>query len=185
VGDVTGAFLPVMARLWRLLSNPIREWKGSIGTGQSMLLDVGSYVSVSSPLLKGYGDEWGVSGEVGMVRSIRQDLMREGAELELISIGAKPVRWNASVTVDSIADTTSVLISANDFTDAASAYDADFFAVGDVVDYLPEGDEDNAITGLVIQALTETAIIFTTAHGIATAGGTLTLGVSHVFRLRS
>ena len=173
VGDVTGAFLPVMARLWRLLSNPIRSWKGSIGTGQSMLLDVGSYVSVSSPLLKGYGDEWGVSGEVGMVRSIRQDLMREGAELELISIGAKPVRWNASVTVDSIASTTSVLISPNDFTDAASAYDAEFFAVGDVVDYLPEGDEDNAITGLVIQAVSETAITFTTAHGITTAGGTL------------
>lgn len=173
VGDVTGAFLPVMARLWRLLSNPIRSWKGSIGTGQSMLLDVGSYVSVSSPLLKGYGDEWGVSGEVGMVRAIRQDLMREGAELELISIGAKPVRWNASVTVSSIVDTTSVLISANDFTDAATAYDADFFAVGDVVDYLPEGNEDNAITGLVISAISETAIIFTSAHGITTAGGTL------------
>ena len=111
MGDVTGAFLPVMARLWRLLSNPIRSWKGSIGTGQSMLLDVGSYVSVSSPLLKGYGDEWGVSGEVGMVRAIRQDLMREGAELELISIGAKPVRWNASATVSAIVDATSVGVS--------------------------------------------------------------------------
>lgn len=138
-----------------------------------MLLDVGSYVSVSSPLLKGYGDEWGVSGEVGMVRAIRQDLMREGAELELISIGAKPVRWNASVTVNSIVDTTSVLISANDFTDAATAYDADFFAVGDVVDYLPEGNEDSAITGLVIQAISETAIIFTSTHGITATGGTL------------
>jgi hypothetical protein len=173
VGDITGAFLPVMARLWRLLSNPIRSWRGSIGTGQSMLLDVGSYVSVSSPLLKGYGDEWGVSGEVGMVRSIRQDLMREGAEIELISFGILSVRWNASATVSSVVDSTSVLISANDFTDATTSYDADFFAVGDVVDYLPEGNEDNAITGLVIQAVSETAITFTTAHGITTAGGTL------------
>ena len=84
-----------------------------------MLLDVGSYVSVSSPLLKGYGDEWGVSGEVGMVRSIRQDLMREGAEIELISFGISSVRWNASATVSSVVDSTSVLISANDFTDAS------------------------------------------------------------------
>jgi len=138
-----------------------------------MLLDVGSYVSVSSPLLKGYGDEWGVSNEVGMVRSIRQDLMREGAEIELISFGILSVRWNASATVSSVVDSTSVLISANDFTDATTSYDADFFAVGDVVDYLPEGNEDNAITGLIIQAVSETAIIFTTAHGITTAGGTL------------
>ena len=173
VGDVTGAFLPVMARLWRLLSNPIREWKGSIGTGQSMLLDVGSYVSVSSPLLKGYGDEWGVSGEVGMVRAIRQDLMREGAELELISIGAKPVRWNASATVSAIVDATSVGVSTTDFSSGGEPYDAQFFSPGDVVDYLPEGDEDNAITGLVIAEVYVLQIVFTSAHGITALGGTL------------
>lgn len=176
VGDVTGAFLPVMARLWRLLSNPIRSWQGSIGSGQSMLLDVGSYVSVSSPLLRGYGDEWGVSGEVGMVRSIRQDLMREGTELELISIGITPVRWNASAAVGSISSTTAVKIEYAEFS-AGPPYDFQFFEVGDIVDYLPLGSDDNAITGLEIADISLSGFIptitFTSAHGITTAGGTL------------
>jgi hypothetical protein len=170
VGDVTGAFLPVMARLWRLLSNPIRAWRGAVGTGKSMTLDVGSYVSVSSPLLKGYGDAYGVSGEVGMVRSIRQDLMREGAELELIALGVKPVRWNASARVASYTSN-SVAIYGDDYT--ADATDVSFFNVGDVVDYLPEGDEDNAITGLVIESIFANILFFTSAHGITSAGGTI------------
>jgi len=170
VGDVTGAFLPVMARLWRLLSNPIRAWRGAVGTGKSMTLDVGSYVSVSSPLLKGYGDAYGVSGEVGMVRSIRQDLMREGAELELIALGVKPVRWNASARVATYTSN-SVAIYGDDYT--ADATDASFFNVGDVVDYLPEGDEDNAITGLVIESIFANILFFTSAHGITSAGGTI------------
>jgi hypothetical protein len=170
VGDVTGVFLPVMARLWRLLSNPIRAWRGAVGTGKSMTLDVGSYVSVSSPLLKGYGDAYGVSGEVGMVRSIRQDLMREGAELELIALGVKPVRWNASARVASYTSN-SVAIYGDDYT--ADATDVSFFNVGDVVDYLPEGDEDNAITGLVIESFYANIIFFTSAHGITSTGGTI------------
>ena len=45
--------------------------------------------------------------------------------------------------------------------------------VGDVVDYLPLGDHDNAITGLVIQSISGSTITFTAAHGISAANGTL------------
>jgi hypothetical protein len=42
-----------------------------------------------------------------------------------------------------------------------------------VVDYLPEGDEDNAITGLVIAEVYVLQIVFASAHGITATGGTL------------
>ncbi|MBV53075.1 MAG: hypothetical protein CL816_03300, partial [Coxiellaceae bacterium] len=74
-GDRYAEFLPISSRIFNLLSNPLRVWRGSIATGQSIYLDVGSYVSVSSPHLKGYGDAYGVTDGVGMVRSIRQELM--------------------------------------------------------------------------------------------------------------
>jgi len=48
-----------------------------------------------------------------------------------------------------------------------------FFQAGDVVDYLPLGDHDNAITNLTIQSISSNTITFTGAHGISVTGGTL------------
>jgi hypothetical protein len=172
VGDTLGYFLPVVARQWNLLSNPLRLWRGSIGTGQSLLLDVGAYVQVSSPLLKGYGDEWGVTGEVGMIQAMTQELMGEGAQLEIISTGTRPVAWNASADVTAITSTTELEVAASSYSDS-SADDVSFFEAGDVVDYLPRGDEDNAITGLTIDSIAGNIITFTGAHGVTVTGGTL------------
>jgi hypothetical protein len=50
------------------------------------------------------------------------------------------------------------------------ADDLAFFAVNDVVDFLPHGDEDNATIGLTISAISASGLItFSAAHGI-TAG---------------
>ena len=43
----------------------------------------------------------------------------------------------------------------------------------DVVDYVPLGDHDNAITGLTIQSINGNDITFASAHGISTSDGTL------------
>lgn len=172
MGSTLGYFLPVVARLWNLLSNPLRMWRGSIGTGQSLLVDVGSYVEVSSPLLKGYGDAWGVSGEVGMVQAIRQELMGEGAQLDIISTGSKPVAWNASADVTTITSTTALEVATSAYSTAV-VDDVSFFKAGDVVDYLPRGDHDNAITGLVIDSIVGNVVTFTAAHGVTVSGGTL------------
>ncbi len=172
IGDTFGYFLPVVSRLWDLLSNPLRSWRGSIGTGKSLLLDVGSYVKVSSPHLKGYNDAWGVVDEVGMVQSIYQELMSEGAQIDLIATGVAPVAWNSSAQVTGISSTTALAIAQDIYSDI-STDDSSFFAVGDVVDYLPEGDHDNAITGLEISDITGNIITFTSAHGITATGGTL------------
>jgi len=59
------------------------------------------------------------------------------------------------------------------FNDIYGTADNTFFKVGDVVDYVPKGDHDNAITGLEIQAISGTYITFTGAHGITSTGGTL------------
>ena len=46
-----------------------------------------------------------------------------------------------------------------------------------MVDYLPPGDHDNAITGLIISGIVDNGatatITFTTTHGITTLNGTL------------
>lgn len=170
LGDTLGYFLPVVARQWNLLSNPLRLWRGSIGTGQSLLLDVGAYIDVSSPLLKGYGDEWGVTNEVGMIQSIHQELMGEGAQIEIIHTGTKPVAWNASADVTAITSTTELEVAATSYS---STGDVTFFQAGDVVDYLPRGDHDNAITGLTIDSISGNVITFTASHGVTVTGGTL------------
>jgi len=171
LGDTLGYFLPVVARQWNLLSNPLRLWRGSIGTGQSILLDVGAYVDVSSPLLKGYGDEWGVTNEVGMIQSIHQELMGEGAQIEIIHTGTKPVAWNASADVTVIRSATSLEVA--NFSYGTTSRDVSFFQAGDVVDYLPRGDHDNAITGLTIDSILGNVITFTASHGVTVTGGTL------------
>jgi len=106
--------------------------------------------------------------------------MGEGAEVELIHSGLKSTGWNAAADVTSTLTSTSVLISTNNYTSTDifgdTVRDGQFFQAGDVVDYLPRGDEDNAITGLVILSVTGTfynTVTFTTAHGITATGGTI------------
>ena len=41
---------------------------------------------------------------------------------------------------------------------------------GDIVDFLPFGDEDNSITGLTIASITSNLVTFTAAHGVTTLG---------------
>ena len=168
-GNSFGFFLPCASRIFNLLSNPAREWVGSIGTGASMYLDVGSYVSVTSKHLKGYEDSFGVTNGIGFVKAIHQDLMGEGCQLEMISLGVGPVCWNASALVTATPTSSSVTIASAQFSED----DASYFAAGDVVDYLPEADEDGALTGLIILSVVGQTITFTTNHGISASGGTL------------
>ena len=168
-GDSFGFFLPTSARLFNLLSNPAREWVGSIGTGPSMLLDVGSYVRVTSKHLKGYDDGYGVTDQIGFVRGMTQELMGEGCQLEMIALGLEPVTWNASALVNTIDSVTSVTVEATQFSDD----DASYFKAGDVVDYLPLANEDGALTGLIIASVVGQTITFTSVHSITTTGGTL------------
>lgn len=180
-GDSFSYFLPVITRIFNLLSNPIRLWSGSIGTGQSILMDVGRYALVNSPLLKGYSADYGVENGVGFIKSIRQNLMGEGCEIELIHTGVRSAGWNDSAKVLSTPTATSVNIDQDVFSNSNalgnSVKDSEFFKVDDVVDYVPEGDHDNAITGLVITQIVDNGatakITFSSNHGITSTGGTL------------
>ena len=171
-GNVYAEFLPTSARIFNLLSNPLRLWRGSIGTGQSSLLDLGAYVKCSSPHLRGYSDDYGVTDGIAMVRSIKQELMNEGCELELITTGLTAVAWNSSATVATVPDTTSVTVNTDDFS-SSTVDDVSFFAEGDVVDYVLKGAQDTAITGLTISNITGNTITFSSAHSISLSGGTL------------
>jgi hypothetical protein len=164
-------FLPTSSRIFNLLSNPLRSWSGSIGTGQSAYLDVGSYIRVSSPHLRGYDDTYGVTDGIGMVRGIRQSLEGEGAELDIITVGIAPVNWNSSMKVASVSSTTVIVVSANEYTTTGS--DSDFFKAGDVVNHVPRGNQDGAGSDLTILSIVGNTITFTGAHGISDGGGTI------------
>lgn len=170
-GDRFAQFLPISQRIFNILSNPLRLWRGSIGSGQSIILDVGSYVTVSSPHLRGYSDSYGVTNGIGMITGIRQELMSEGCDLEIITTGLAPVAWNATAKVTSI--TLNSVTVAEDEYSSSTVDDVTFFEVGDVVDYLPLGNHDGAITGLEIESITVNVITFTTNHGISSLNGTL------------
>ena len=165
-GDAYNYFLPIAARVFNVLSNPMRLWAGDIGTGQSIYLDVGSYVKCSSPHLKGMGDEYGVTEEIGMIKSINQELMSEGCSLEIIKTGITSVNWNSTLKVTFITSTTVLTVSTNEFSDN----DTSFFSAGDIVDFLPYGNEDGAITGLTIQSIAGSLVTFTAAHGVSGLG---------------
>ena len=180
-GDSFSFFLPVVSRIFNLLSNPLRLWRGSIGTGQSALIDIGRYALVSSDRLKAYSPEYGVENGVGLIRSIRQELMSEGCELEILSTGTRTAGWNDSALVLAVPSTTTVTIDQDVFSNTNllgnSVKDSEFFKAGDVVDYVLEGDHDLSITGLTIQSIvdngTTATITFTGNHGIVAGGGTL------------
>jgi len=161
-GNVYSTFLPTANRLFNLLANPLMIWRGSISTGASIYLDLGSYIKASSEHFKGYDDEYGVTDSIAMIKSINQNLMQEGCELELLHTGINAVGWNISATVTVVVDSDTITVSSNDF----SASDVSHFNVGDVVDYLPTGDQDNAITGLEIASISGNNITFTVGHGI-------------------
>jgi hypothetical protein len=165
-GDAFNYFLPIVSRVFNVLSDPMRQWNGSIGTGQSIFLEVGSYVKCSSPHLKGVGDDYGVTDKIGMIKSINQELMSEGCELEIVHTGISVFNWNSTMKVTFVSSTTELTVSTNTFSDDDTA----FFAAGDVVDFLPFGDEDNAITGLTIQSIAGSTVTFTAAHGVSTLG---------------
>ncbi len=170
-GNTFSFFLPTSSRVFNLLSNPLRSWSGSIGTGQSAYLDVGSYIKVSSPHLRGYDDTYGVTNGIGMVRGIRQSLEGEGAELDIITVGISPVNWNSSMKVASVSSTTVIVVNANEYTTTGA--DSDFFKADDVVQHIPRGNQDGASANLTIASVVGNTITFTGAHGISSGGGTI------------
>jgi hypothetical protein len=165
-GDIYNYLLPLASRVFNTLSYPMLNWHFAISSGQSIYLDVGSYVKVSSPHLKSYSDDYGITNEIGMIKTINQQLMSEGCTLEVIHTGIKVVNWNSTMKVTFVTST-------NELTVASSEYSSDdtaFFKAGDIVDFLPFGDEDNSTTGLEIQSIVGTTITFTAAHGVSTLG---------------
>ena len=165
-GDAYNYLLPIASRIFNTMSSPSIEWKLSIGTGQSIYLDVGSYVKVTSPHLKSYDDSYGVTDKIGMIQSINQNLMSEGAELSIIHTGISVVNWNSTLRITFVSSSISLTFDAAYYSDDDKA----FFQAGDIVDFLPFGDEDNSITGLEIQSISGVVVTFTTAHGITTLG---------------
>mgnify|MGYP003114257991 CR=1 FL=1 len=118
---------------------------------------------------------------VGFIRSIRQELMSEGCEIELIHTGLRAASWHDSALVTATPSTTTVTIDQDAFSNinalGIDVKDSSFFKVDDVVDYLPQGDHDSAISGLIISNIvdngTTATLTFTTTHGISSLNGTL------------
>ena len=165
-GDAYNYLLPIASRIFNTMSNPCITWKMSIGTGKSMFLDIGSYVKVTSPHLKSYSDSFGITDEIGMITSINQNLMSEGCELEILHTGISVSNWNSTLRVTFITSTTAITVASNCYSDD----DLSFFQEGDRVDFLPFGDEDNAITNLKIISIVGTLITFASVHNITTLG---------------
>lgn len=165
-GDIYNYLLPLASRVFNTLSYPMINWHLATSTGQSIFLDVGTYVKVSSPHLKSYSDSYGVTNGIGMIKSMTQELMGEGCTLEIVHTGIRVVNWNSAMKVTFVTATNQLTVASAEFSDD----DTSFFQANDVVDFLPFGDQDNAVTGLVIQSIVGTLITFTTAHGVSTLG---------------
>ena len=175
--DLYSALRPMFTRIFRLASDPVRVWRGSVGFDLGHLLEVGAMVQVSSPHFKSYDDSYGVTDGLALVQSVRQSLTGEGVDVELIHYGLDAAGWNASAEVTSVVDATTLEFDANTYTrgrDAAGELTTDLalFAEKDRVQYIPPGDEDNPTTLIIDSIDTATnRITFTAAHGVASAVG--------------
>ena len=165
-GDIYNYLLPLASRVFNTLSYPMINWHIATSTGKSIYLDVGTYVKVSSPHLKSYSDSYGVTDEIGMIKSITQELMSEGCTLEVVHTGIKVVNWNSALKVTFVTSTNVLTVASAEFSDN----DLSFFKAGDLVDFLPFADQDNSITGLEISSISGNNITFTAAHGVSTLG---------------
>ena len=175
--DLYSAVRPLFTRIFRLASDPIRTWRGSVGFGQGHLLEVGTMAQVSSPQLKGYEDSYGVTDGLALVRSVRQSLTGEGVEVELLHYGLQARGWNASAEVVAVVSATVLEFASLTYTRGRTpageaTEDLALFEATDVIDYIPPGDEDNPTT-LTIQSvdLALNRVTFTAAHGVASAVG--------------
>ena len=167
--DVLEFFKSLYSRVFRLLSSPLRSWRVSAGTGKTLYTDLGSYWSLTSSMLKGYSDSIGITDKIGMVRSIDQGLMSEGAEMELIHTDQTVTGYAACARITAVSSVTEITVS-NEFSGGST--DAAFFAAGDVVTYRPQYDQDSTAS-LTILTITGGVIEFTTSHGISATGGTI------------
>jgi len=169
---------PTFSRLFRLYGAPVRTFTGAVGTGQGFRGEVGSVYTVSSPYLRDYGDGWGVDGVRAMVTESTIDLMGEGALVVMHHHGINAAGWNASALVSSIDTPTSMIIQPIRFSGGSPTgddlFDINGLVVGGKVDHLPAGDHDSRVT-LTVQSIDSALarVVFTVAHGIAVAGGTL------------
>jgi hypothetical protein len=164
--EIYNYFAPSIGRLLKLHGFPVRSWQFSIGTNKALLLDVGSRVKVTSQFLKGNEDSWGITSQVGMVRTINMGNQTASTSLEVIHYGFKTAVWNASMRWLSSNGSHTVTVQKDYYT----SDDISLFEVGDFVKY------HNAITGSVTSLKIESIdtvlnrITFTTVHGIVQAG---------------
>jgi len=148
-----------------------------VGTGASITADLGSYVDITSNELKGYGDTYGVTGKIGMIRSISQNLVNEGSELEVLHIDSTVVGWNSSGVVSSVIDSDTVELDANTYAlynqIGESVTDSSYFKSGDKVLYYTLADQANT-TALTIDSVNGNQLTFTSNHAISVTGGIIT-----------
>jgi len=175
--EVLNFFKPVFGRIFRLLSNPLRLWRFKVGTGASITADLGSYVDITSDHLKGYGDTYGITGKIGMIRSINQELLGEGAELEILHTDSTVVGWNSSAVVSSVIDSDTVEVDANTYAlynqAGESVVDASYFKSGDKVLYYTLADQATT-SSLTVDSVSGNQLTFTSNHGISSTGGIIT-----------
>jgi hypothetical protein len=159
-GDFLAYFRPTYARLFELYGQAIRQWIFSITTGKAFDLDVGSTVRVSSQYLKGYGDLYGITDQVGLIVSMQLSLFSEGCALKVNHYGLSSPTWNASARINTVIDATTIEIISDLYSDS----DISFFKAGDVVSIYTMGASDTRRVR-TISAISGNQITFTSSHG--------------------
>lgn len=170
-------FRALVGRLIQQFGEERRTWTVDVDCGTALLVDVGSTVIISSDHLQAYGTLPGIASLAARVTAAEIDLEAGRATLRLVHYGHTDAGWNEAAQVTSAPSTSSVVVSANAYSEvanpvtAAVQVDIDGFAVGDVVDAIPYGNDDSAVTGLTITDITGSTITFDGVHGLTTPWG--------------
>lgn len=129
----------VLAKMVEVYGKPQRRWRMTIPFSRGKNLCIGDCITVTSKYLYGNTPQRGVTGQMGRIVGVTQDIMGDTTSLEVICAWKSSAGYAPSFSAYLTSNTNSVQIPLNEFTDPrGSLRDSDFFRVGAYVEMYTE-----------------------------------------------
>lgn len=179
--EAIAIFRDMVARWSEIAGYARKRWNGSIGIGKGWRVGLGTTITVSSPLLRGAGAEFGVENAAAVVAQFKIPLWPgdgDAVDLGMLHHGVKTTAWAPALQVASVVNATTVTVTQNYYAPdehpitGGAIQDLDFFSVGDDVHAVQRYNQDTFATVAINSINTATRkIIFDGAHGLTALAG--------------
>ncbi len=177
------ALLPLAAQRFAMLGAARKTIEGFISYAASVLLSVGSVVTVSGVDIYGYDGIRGVTSLPMRIVSMTPNSVKQMTKLKLTWHNSSPSGWAPTLKVLAVVGGGVYDVEANAYTSNVNAItsetqvDTDFWATGDSARACPRADFGNSSAGLVLTVVSPTRVSLAPAPAPALGpGDTIVMG---------